>query len=72
MAVGWFLGLAIVFWLELRDKLIRTERDFEFYLELPTLALVPFVDKSAGPRRKSLPAGTATGARAGVRETLDI
>lgn len=72
VAVGLFLGLAIVFWLELRDKLIRTERDVEFYLELPTLALVPFVDKSAGPRRKSLSAGTATGARAGVRETLDI
>ena len=33
---------------ELRDKAIRDERDVEFYLELPTLALVPSIERSNG------------------------
>lgn len=41
---GLCLGLAIVLWLELRDKAIRSERDVEFYLQTSTLALIPWVD----------------------------
>lgn len=70
--VGLFLALGIALWLELRDKLIRTERDVEFYLEVPTLALVPFVDKQAGPRRKALPVGVTGDGNRAVKETLDV
>jgi uncharacterized protein involved in exopolysaccharide biosynthesis len=61
---GLCLGIAIALWLELRDKFIRTERDVEFYLQVPTLALVPMVDKQVDPRRRSLSA-LAAGLRAG-------
>jgi len=40
---GLGLGLAIALLLELKDKAIRTERDVEFFLELPTLVLLPSV-----------------------------
>lgn len=40
---GLGLGMAIVLLLELKDKAIRTERDIEFFLELPTLVLLPSV-----------------------------
>ena len=53
---GLFLGIALALWLELRDKLIRTEQDVEFYLQAPTLALVPVVEKQSVPRKKYLPA----------------
>ena len=43
LAGGLALGFGIAFLLELRDKSLRTERDVEFYLELPTLALLPWV-----------------------------
>jgi polysaccharide chain length determinant protein (PEP-CTERM system associated) len=55
-AGGLFLGIAIALWLEMRDKLIRTEQDVEFYLQAPTLALVPVVEKQSEPRKKYLPA----------------
>jgi polysaccharide chain length determinant protein (PEP-CTERM system associated) len=48
--VGLVLGLGVAFFLELRDKALRDERDIEFFLELPTLALVP----SLVSRRKRL------------------
>ncbi|HVB34933.1 MAG TPA: Wzz/FepE/Etk N-terminal domain-containing protein [Patescibacteria group bacterium] len=54
-AVGICLGLAIALWLELRDKFIRTERDVEFYLQAPTLALVPWADKQTGRTKKHPP-----------------
>ena len=39
--VGIILGMGIALLLEMRDKALRDERDIEFFLELPTLALVP-------------------------------
>ncbi len=47
---GLALGLALVLLLEMRDKSMRTERDIEFYLQLPTLAMVPSVGNAK--RRK--------------------
>jgi protein tyrosine kinase modulator len=38
---GLAVGLSLVMAMEFRDKSIRDERDIEFYLQLPTLALVP-------------------------------
>jgi protein tyrosine kinase modulator len=37
---GLALGIALVLLLEMRDKALRTERDIEFFLKLPTLAMV--------------------------------
>lgn len=41
---GLALGLGLAFILELRDKALRDERDVEFYLEIPTLAVVPAIE----------------------------
>jgi polysaccharide chain length determinant protein (PEP-CTERM system associated) len=41
LAGGFGLGFAISLLLEFRDKAVRTERDVEFWLELPTLATMP-------------------------------
>jgi polysaccharide chain length determinant protein (PEP-CTERM system associated) len=49
---GLMLGLGIVALVELRDKKIRSERDVLYFLELPTLAMIPSVElrkrRSAG------------------------
>lgn len=47
-AGGIGLGLGIALLLELRDKVIRSERDIEFYLGVPTLARVPSVGEARG------------------------
>jgi polysaccharide chain length determinant protein (PEP-CTERM system associated) len=47
---GLTLGLGIVLLLEMRDKSIRTDRDVEFFLGVPTLGLVPMVGEGNGQR----------------------
>jgi polysaccharide chain length determinant protein (PEP-CTERM system associated) len=47
---GLGFGLAAVVILEYRDKVVRTERDIEYYLKLPTLAIVPPVGGAAARR----------------------
>lgn len=47
--IGLFLGLLVTMVLEYRDKSIRTERDAEFFLEFPVVALVPQF-KASGKR----------------------
>lgn len=44
---GFGLGLAAVVILEFHNKVMRTERDVQHYLQLPTLALVPPVGAAA-------------------------
>ena len=41
LAGGIALGLLLALGLEMRDKALRTERDIEFYLGVPTLAVLP-------------------------------
>ena len=41
---GLALGLGIAFLLELQDKSLKTERDVEFALRLPVLAMVPAIE----------------------------
>jgi len=43
LGAGLALGLGLTFWLELRDKSIRTEADAEAALNLPMLVAVPWV-----------------------------
>jgi hypothetical protein len=38
---------------ELRDKSMWTKEDIEFYLRVPTLALIPSADLLAGKRKAS-------------------
>ena len=51
---GLLIGFAIALVQELRDKAIRDERDIELYLALPTLALVPAIEKSNGRKSRIL------------------
>lgn len=50
---GMAIGIGIAGLLEIRDKAIRDERDVEFYLELPTLALVPSIGVENGRNGKA-------------------
>ena len=50
---GLALGLGLAFLFEMRDTSIRTERDVEFALHLPLLAMIPAVDPTAGPKEKT-------------------
>jgi capsular polysaccharide biosynthesis protein len=43
LAAGLAVGLGIAFWLELRDKSIRDERDVEASLQMPVLVTIPWV-----------------------------
>jgi polysaccharide chain length determinant protein (PEP-CTERM system associated) len=43
LGAGLILGFGLTFWLEFRDKCIRTEPDAEAALELPVLVAVPWV-----------------------------
>jgi polysaccharide chain length determinant protein (PEP-CTERM system associated) len=48
LAGGLALGVGIATIYELRDKALRDEKDVEFYLQLPTLALVPSIGGANG------------------------
>ncbi len=48
---GLALGLALALILEMRDKSLRTELDVEFYLGLPTLAVVPPIEGAENGKR---------------------
>jgi len=72
LAGGLAIGLGLALILELRDKALRDERDVDFYLEIPTLAVVPAIElrpmgNGAGgskrrPKQSRLqPAGVAGG-----------
>jgi len=45
---GLIIGLGIALMMELKDRAIRTERDIEHFLELPTLALMPVLGAENG------------------------
>jgi len=51
LAGGGALGFFLAFLIEMRDKSMRDERDIEFYLELPTLVLMPTVGNGLPKRR---------------------
>jgi polysaccharide chain length determinant protein (PEP-CTERM system associated) len=62
LGAGAFLGLAIVFWLEMRDQTIHNERDVQSTLQLATFTAVPWmVDVTNGHTDKSRMVKTMTG-----------
>jgi polysaccharide chain length determinant protein (PEP-CTERM system associated) len=50
--IGLMIGCAIALMLELRDQTLRTEKDVEFYLQLPALAVLPNVEQNDGTRQR--------------------
>ncbi len=64
---GLALGLALALLLELRDKSIRTDRDIEFYLELPALALVPSIGPENGEKKRFFKRATKPAAQLELR-----
>jgi len=51
LVLGLMIGVVIASIFELGDKSLRDERDIEFYLGLPTLALVPSIGAEHGARK---------------------
>ena len=47
LGIGLLLGIGMALLLELRANFLRTEKDVEFYLRLPVLALMPMVGASS-------------------------
>ena len=47
---GLGLGIGLAFLLEMRDTSLRTERDVEFLLRLPVLAMVPAINPISGSK----------------------
>ena len=70
LAGGLALGVGLAFVLESRDTSFRTERDVEFALKLPVLAMVPSIEQMLIPKtkqpviQKSGDAAVEVGARA--------
>jgi uncharacterized protein involved in exopolysaccharide biosynthesis len=70
LAGGLGLGLGIAFLLEMKDSSFKTERDVEFALHLPVLAMVPEIVSAPAKNQKvtsdrsSTDAGLEVGARA--------
>jgi polysaccharide chain length determinant protein (PEP-CTERM system associated) len=64
---GLALGLGLAFLLEMRDTSLRTERDVEFVLRLPVLAMVPEVGQmtAKGPKQISIAPDTESSLRFG-------
>lgn len=63
---GLGLGLGLAFLLEMKDTSFKTERDVEFALQLPVLAMVPSIEPpdSKSGRQRSKKKGVPAGARA--------
>jgi protein tyrosine kinase modulator len=63
LAGGLGLGLGLAFLLEMRDTSMRTERDVEFVLRLPVLAMVPEIEPLTAklPQQLTVQIGTESG-----------
>ena len=67
---GLGLGLGIAFFLEMKDSSFKTERDVEFALHLPVLAMVPEIvplsakNQKISANRSSADRGLEVGVRA--------
>jgi polysaccharide chain length determinant protein (PEP-CTERM system associated) len=64
---GLGMGLAIAFMLEMKDSSFKTERDVEFALRLPVLAMVPAIEPIGTKRKNRLGKSFEPGLETGVR-----
>ena len=60
---GLALGLSLTVLLEWRDQTLRTERDIEVCMQLPTLAVIPSLKPSRGKIRSTAQSAVATQGR---------
>ena len=60
---GLGLGLGLAFLLEMQDTSFKTERDVEFALHLPVLAMVPAIEPASEKKRKEACESTGHGSR---------
>jgi polysaccharide chain length determinant protein (PEP-CTERM system associated) len=62
LAGGLGLGLGLAFLLEMRDTSMRTERDVEFILRLPVLAMIPEISPASvkSPKQTAIQLGTTS------------
>jgi polysaccharide chain length determinant protein (PEP-CTERM system associated) len=67
---GLALGLGIAFLLEMKDSSLKTERDVEFALRLPVLAMIPEIEPAPAENamRKEEPVLVGVGAGSGKSE----
>jgi polysaccharide chain length determinant protein (PEP-CTERM system associated) len=67
---GLALGLGIAFLLEMKDSSLKTERDVEFALRLPVLAMIPEIQATPAEsvKRKEEPVLAGVGAGSGQSE----
>jgi polysaccharide chain length determinant protein (PEP-CTERM system associated) len=63
---GFALGLAVAFLLEMRDSSLKTERDVEFILHLPVLAMIPEIEPTSANRTPEADTGNPVLAGVGV------
>jgi polysaccharide chain length determinant protein (PEP-CTERM system associated) len=62
---GLGLGLAIAFLLEMRDTSLKTERDVEYTLHLPVLAMIPEIDSPSEKKASEIEDPMLAGVGAG-------
>jgi len=63
---GLALGLGLAFLLEIRDTSLKTERDVEFALRLPVLAMVPVIEPTSTKKPGRSAHSTSAGAELGA------
>jgi len=66
LAGGLAAGLGITFLLEMQDKSLRTERDVEFALRLPVLAMVPAIEPVTSKKLNKTTVKTMTDSNLGL------
>jgi polysaccharide chain length determinant protein (PEP-CTERM system associated) len=63
---GLGLGLGLAFVIEMRDTSLRSERDVEFALHLPVLAMIPAIEPASTKKLKPPVRSSEVGARMGA------
>jgi polysaccharide chain length determinant protein (PEP-CTERM system associated) len=64
---GLALGVGLAFLIATQDKSLRNERDIEFALRLPVLAVVPAIEPISGKNGRSLTSGSGSGTTIDLR-----
>jgi polysaccharide chain length determinant protein (PEP-CTERM system associated) len=72
LGAGLALGMGLVLILEMKDRSLRSEQDVAFYLELPTLAVMPVLPGTNGNGRSKFKGKNGTRAKAKVGQHVGV
>jgi polysaccharide chain length determinant protein (PEP-CTERM system associated) len=72
LGAGLALGMGLVLILEMKDRSLRSEQDVAFYLELPTLAVMPVLPGTNGNGRSKFKGKNGTRAKAEVGQQVGV